>query len=194
MGRRPVVTDMRGRDAEARSTLATMHDVALLDLDGVVYVGEHAVPGAAEALTDARAAGMRLAFVTNNAGRPPEEVAAHLTALGIPAAPEEVVTSAQAGADLLAQALPPMTPVLAVGGSGVSLALSRAGPTPVRADDAAAGDVRAVLQGVGRCAGRAARRHVDPHQSRHDTPGPRWSRAGQRKPCSRGGGGSGSRA
>lgn len=150
MGRRPVVTDMRGRDAEARSTLATMHDVALLDLDGVVYVGEHAVPGAAEALTDARAAGMRLAFVTNNAGRPPEEVAAHLTALGIPAAPEEVVTSAQAGADLLAQALPPMTPVLAVGGSGVSLALSRAGLTPVRADDAAAGDVRAVLQGFGR--------------------------------------------
>lgn len=134
----------------APSTLATMHDVALLDLDGVVYIGEHAVPGAAEALHAARVDGMRLAFVTNNAGRPPEEVAAHLTALGIPAAPEEVVTSAQAGADLLAQALPPMAPVLAVGGPGVALALSRAGLTPLRADDPAAADARAVLQGFGR--------------------------------------------
>ena len=150
MGRPPVVTDVRGQNAGAPSTLATMHDVALLDLDGVVYVGEHAVPGAADALMGARAAGMRLAFVTNNAGRPPEEVAAHLTALGIPATPEEVVTSAQAGADLLAQALPPMAPVLAVGGSGVALALSRAGLTPLRADDSNAGDARAVLQGFGR--------------------------------------------
>ena len=150
MGRPPVVTDVHSQNAGAPSTLATMHDVALLDLDGVVYVGEHAVPGAADALMGARAAGMRLAFVTNNAGRPPEEVAAHLTALGIPATPEEVVTSAQAGADLLAEALPPMAPVLAVGGSGVALALSRAGLTPLRADDSNAGDARAVLQGFGR--------------------------------------------
>ena len=150
MGRPPVVTDVRGQYAGAPSTLATMHDVALLDLDGVVYVGEHAVPGAADALMGARAAGMRLAFVTNNAGRPPEEVAAHLTALGIPATPEEVVTSAQAGADLLAEALPPMAPVLAVGGSGVALALARAGLDPLRADDPNAGDARAVLQGFGR--------------------------------------------
>lgn len=144
------MTGAFGQGSVAPSTLATMHDVALLDLDGVVYVGEHAVPGAAEALQGARAGGMRLAFVTNNAGRPPEEVAAHLTALGIPATPEEVVTSAQAGADLLAQALPPMAPVLAVGGSGVALALTRAGLTPLRADDPAASDARAVLQGFGR--------------------------------------------
>lgn len=141
---------MRGQDAVIPSTLAAIHDVALLDLDGVVYVGEQAVPHAADALRGARAAGMRLAFVTNNAGRPPEEVADHLTALGIPAAPEEVVTSAQAGADLLAQALPALAPVLAVGGSGVALAISRAGLTPVRAGDPAEGDVRAVLQGFGR--------------------------------------------
>jgi ribonucleotide monophosphatase NagD (HAD superfamily) len=45
------------------------YDVALLDLDGVVYVGPDAVPGVPEALTAARAAGMRLGFVTNNAAR-----------------------------------------------------------------------------------------------------------------------------
>lgn len=132
------------------ATLAQLHDVALLDLDGVVYIGEHAVPGAPEALAAARAAGMRLAFVTNNAGRPPEDVAEHLTALGIPAATDEVVTSAQAGADLLARDLPAGAPVLAVGGPGVALALSRAGLVPLRASDAHAVDARAVLQGFGR--------------------------------------------
>ena len=49
---------------------ARVHDLAVLDLDGVVYVGPDAVPGAADALARARAAGMA-AFVTNNASRPP---------------------------------------------------------------------------------------------------------------------------
>ncbi|MFM1964497.1 MAG: hypothetical protein RL134_222 [Actinomycetota bacterium] len=132
------------------ATLATLYDVALLDLDGVVYIGEFAVPGAAEALAEARHSGMRLAFVTNNAGRPPEDVAEHLSALGIPAATDEVVTSAQAGAEVLARDLPPGAPVLAVGGPGVALALSRAGLVPVRASDAHAQLARAVLQGFGR--------------------------------------------
>lgn len=136
--------------SEATPTLATMHDVALLDLDGVVYIGEHAVPGAPAALSRAREAGMRFAFVTNNAGRPPEEVAEHLSALGIPATAAEVVTSAQAGAQILARRLPREAPVLAVGGAGVALALTRAGLSPVRAGDPRASDVRAVLQGFGR--------------------------------------------
>lgn len=144
------MTGAAREDQEPSSTLAATHDVALLDLDGVVYIGDHAVPSAADALAAARRAGMRLAFVTNNAGRPPEEVAAHLSALGIPATPEEVVTSAQAGADLLARDLPQGTPVLAVGGPGVAVALERAGLAPLRAGDAKAGDARAVLQGFGR--------------------------------------------
>jgi len=53
----------------------TSYDVALLDLDGVVYRGAQPVAGAAAALAAARAAGMRLAFVTNNALRVPGYVA-----------------------------------------------------------------------------------------------------------------------
>ena len=34
--------------------LATAYDLAMLDLDGVVYIGGEAVPGAAEHLADAR--------------------------------------------------------------------------------------------------------------------------------------------
>jgi len=129
---------------------ASRHDVALLDLDGVVYVGDHAVPGAVAGLRGAREAGMRLAFVTNNAGRPPEVVAEHLASLGIPATLDEVVTSAQAGAILLAQQLPPGAAVLAIGGPGVALALERAGLRSVAPGEPDAADVAAVLQGFGR--------------------------------------------
>ena len=87
--------------------LAAVHDVALLDLDGVVYVGAEAVAHAAESLDDAlEVYGMRSAFVTNNAARTPATVAAHLVALGVRAAPADVVTSAQAGARMLAERLP----------------------------------------------------------------------------------------
>ncbi|HEV7875140.1 MAG TPA: HAD family hydrolase, partial [Nocardioides sp.] len=76
--------------------LSEVYDVALLDLDGVVYVGPDAVPGVPGALAIARRAGMRLGFVTNNAARTPEEVAAHLTELEVPAAAADVITSSQA--------------------------------------------------------------------------------------------------
>ena len=80
------MTRAAGRSLLGISTpLATTYDVALLDLDGVVYVGPDPIPSAAPALAKARAAGMRLAFVTNNASRDPAAVAAHLVALGVPA-------------------------------------------------------------------------------------------------------------
>lgn len=124
--------------------LTRRYDVALLDLDGVVYVGPDAVPGAPEALARARADGMRLAFVTNNAARPPEAVAAHLSELGVPAQRDEVTTSAQAAAHYLADRLPDGAAVLVVGTVGLVDALAERGLRPVqRADD----DVAAVVQG-----------------------------------------------
>jgi glycerol 3-phosphatase-2 len=126
---------------------SSVYDVALLDLDGVVYVGPAAVPGVPAALTAARAAGMRLGFVTNNAARTPEEVAAHLTELGVPAEPSDVITSSQAAATVVANLFDRGTPVLAVGGPGVAAALTAAGLTVVAsADDEPA----AVVQGYGR--------------------------------------------
>src|SRR3712207_7456340 len=77
------------------------YDAALFDLDGVVYLGPVAVPGAAEGIAALRGRGTRVGFVTNNAARPPLAVAEHLVELGIPATAEDVVTSAQAGADLV---------------------------------------------------------------------------------------------
>ncbi len=121
--------------------------MALLDLDGVVYVGAAAVAHAAETLDAALDLhGTRSAFVTNNASRTPAAVAAHLVALGVRAEPSDVVTSAQAGARMLAERLPLGSHVLVIGGPGVSAALRERGLVPVESvDDAAV----AMIQGYG---------------------------------------------
>ncbi|WP_141587434.1 HAD-IIA family hydrolase [Actinomadura sp. WMMA1423] len=118
---------MKGSDRP----LSEAYDVALLDLDGVVYVGRRPVPAAAESLAKARAAGQRLAFVTNNASRTPSAVAALLNEVGVPAEAEDVVTSAQAAARLLAERLPAGSEVLVVGGMGLRHALYQRGLRPV---------------------------------------------------------------
>ena len=131
------------------TSLAAVHDVALLDLDGVVYVGPDAVPGAPEVLAQARGAGMRLAFVTNNAARPPSVVADHLSELGIAADAGEVITSSQAAARYLADRLPSGARVLVIGTVGLLEALGERGLTPVEsaAAGSAADGVAAVVQG-----------------------------------------------
>ena len=120
------------------------YDVALLDLDGVVYIAGKAIPGAREALEKASSQGMRLAYVTNNASRTPAAVAQVLTGLGIPAQPSDVVTSAQAAARLLAERLPAGAPVLVIGGMGLRVALRERGLRPV---SAAAEKPAAVVEG-----------------------------------------------
>ena len=128
------------------SALAARYDVALLDLDGVVYRGADPVPGAPEALAAARAAGMRLAFVTNNASRPPEAVAGHLVEIGVDARPDEVVTSAQAASTMLAELIGPGGLVLVIGGPGLRSAVAEVGLVAVPSYDAVPGP-QAVIQG-----------------------------------------------
>jgi glycerol-1-phosphatase len=115
--------------------LTEVYDLVLLDLDGVVYIGPSAVPGASGALDRVRAAGVRTSFVTNNASRPPDAVAAHLRELGVHAADDDVVTSAQAAASMLARRLPPGATVLVVGGEGLYRPLEAVGLKPVASMD-----------------------------------------------------------
>lgn len=129
---------------ESIGALWDEYDTALLDLDGVVYIGPRAVPGVPELLGKARSAGMRLAFVTNNASRPPTVVAAHLCELGITAEPDDVVTSAQAAARLLAARVPAGSAVFVIGGDGLYAALQELHLHPVQDVDA---DVSAVVSG-----------------------------------------------
>jgi len=130
--------------------LAEAYDTALLDLDGVVYTGPRAVEHAVESLADAREAGMRLAYVTNNASRTPAAVAAHLTELGVPAAETDVVTSAQAAARLVAEKVPEGAAVLVVGGEGLVEALRERGLRAVRSlEDGPAAVVQGFAPEVG---------------------------------------------
>lgn len=126
--------------------LDQIYDLAALDLDGVVYVGDHAVPGAVAGLEVARHHGLHLAFITNNASRPPAAVAARLRELGIHADAHDVVTSAQAAARLLAGQVPTGSRVFVIGGPGLHEALVERDLVPVtRIDD----DPVAVVQGYG---------------------------------------------
>jgi glycerol-1-phosphatase len=129
---------------EASEPLVAAYDVALLDLDGVVYLGGTAISGAPEALRKAQAEGMRLAYVTNNAFRTPAAVAALLQGMGVPAESGDVVTSAQAAARLLAEQLPARAPVLVIGGMGLRVAVRERGLRPV---STAADKPAAVVQG-----------------------------------------------
>lgn len=136
--------DRRAGWAPVHRPLREQHDVLLLDLDGVVYVGDGVVPRADEALAAARAAGARLCFVTNNASRTARSVADHLTRIGVPAEPDDVVTSAQAAAAVLAEQLPSAARVLVIGGEGLRAAVGAVGLVAVTsADD----DPAAVVQG-----------------------------------------------
>ncbi|MFV0130582.1 HAD-IIA family hydrolase [Streptomyces sp. HMX112] len=137
---------VRNRPSGSATALSEAYDTALLDLDGVVYAGGEAITYAVESLGRARDGGMRLAYVTNNALRTPDAVAAHLTELGVPAEPGDVITSAQAVARLIAEQVPRGARVLVIGGEGLRVALRERGLEPVEsADD----DPVAVVQGYG---------------------------------------------
>ena len=121
------------------------YDALLFDLDGTIYRGEEAVPGADRAVDAAHRSGTKVRFVTNNASRGPDEVASHLTELGIQAVPEEVSTSAQAAAAVLAEKLEPGTTVLVIGTDSLAHEVELRGLTTTRVHS---DDVQAVVQGL----------------------------------------------
>ena len=123
------------------TTLRSRFDALLLDLDGTVYRGQDAVPGAAEALSGSE---QRLLYVTNNASRSPSEVASHLREIGFAAADGDVVTSSQAAARLLAEQLPAGAAVLVVGTAALAHEVAERGLRPV---DSASDEPAGVVQG-----------------------------------------------
>lgn len=69
-------------------------DGFIFDLDGTVYLGEHALPGAVEGISKLRQLGKRTLFVSNKPLYPREVYSEKLTRLGIPTSSEDVITSA----------------------------------------------------------------------------------------------------
>jgi len=115
--------------------LISLFDAILADLDGVVYAGPHAIPGAVESLQRLTAHGVGLGYVTNNASRSPAQVAAHLRELGAPAEDNQVVSSSQAAAELLASRLAPGSRILITGSPALAHEIELVGLVPVYSQD-----------------------------------------------------------
>jgi HAD superfamily hydrolase (TIGR01458 family) len=73
----------------------------LLDLDGTLYVGDAAIPGAAEALARFRSGGVPFQLVTNTTSRSRRMLVERLAGYGLEARTEEIVTATLAGAELI---------------------------------------------------------------------------------------------
>jgi HAD superfamily hydrolase (TIGR01450 family) len=123
--------------AGCEASPAETYDVVLLDLDGVVNVGDEPAPYAIDALAEAKQLGARTAFLTNNASRSASEVAERLRNLGLEAADSDVVTSSQAAARLLADRLEPGAAVLVAGADALRAEVTAVGLRVIADADAA---------------------------------------------------------
>ncbi|MDY6054919.1 HAD-IIA family hydrolase [Micrococcus sp.] len=135
--------------APAPALLPDGHDGLLCDLDGVVYAGAGALPGAVETLEALRRRGVPVGFVTNNASRSSQQVAEHLASLGLTVQADHVFGSAEAGVDLLEETLREQggegpARVLVVGSAHLRAVVAGRGHTLV---DSAADQPDAVVQG-----------------------------------------------
>lgn len=108
----------------------------VLDLDGVVWLADQPIPGAAEAVARLRAAGERVLFCTNNSFARVAAQEAKLAGVGIPAG-GDVVTSAMAAAALVE----PGERALVFGGPGVAEALEARGAVVLGRTADGAGEV-----------------------------------------------------
>lgn len=130
--------------AAGERSLADRHDGLILDLDGVLQLDDEPVRHAVEVMKELDRRGLPQVFLTNNAARPPAEVASRLVAIGFQAEERQVLTSAMVAADVLAARLPAGSEVLVVGGAGLVDAVAAAGLKPV---GTATDNVAAVVQG-----------------------------------------------
>lgn len=94
-----------------------------LDLDGVLWLGDTAIPGSAGAVAALQERGERVVFVTNNSNRPVADYVAKLERMGVAARGDDVITSAQAAARLVDAG----STVLVCAGPGVVEALEARG-------------------------------------------------------------------
>jgi glycerol-1-phosphatase len=111
--------------------VAPVVPVVCCDLDGVIWRGETAIDGAAAGVAAVRAAGIRVAFLTNNSSGRVADVVERLAAVGVTADAADVATSAQAAAALLARDTRDGARVLACAGPGVVESLTAFGFTVV---------------------------------------------------------------
>jgi 4-nitrophenyl phosphatase len=120
----------------------------ILDMDGVLWRGDAPIGDLRRIFARIGERGLKAVFATNNGTRTPEMYVERLASFGVTVEPWQVVTSALAAADLLAERFPEGGPVFAIGETGVVEALRARGfdPLPVEQTEAA----QAVVAGIDR--------------------------------------------
>ena len=124
--------------------LISSYDLAMLDLDGVVYRSEREVPHAVATIGDLDRRNVPLAFLTNNASRTAAEVAEQIRGFGLDVGESDVVTAGEAIARIVAESVPRGSAVLVVGGPGLTIPLQSWG---LRCVSSAEDKPAAVVQG-----------------------------------------------
>ncbi len=104
-------------------------DVAgvISDLDGVVYRGTKPIPSAVARFRSWWEQGVPYCFVTNNSTRSPEDVAAKLTAMGVPTTADQVITSAVMTAEVMARRWPEGGTAFVIGARALAEAVAKSG-------------------------------------------------------------------
>ena len=110
-------------------------ETLLLDLDGVIYEGNNKIVDAVESITTLSETGTKVGYVTNNSSRKPETIADQLRGFGLTLSAEKIISSAQAGVELLERMIPAGSKVLVVGGEGLRFEVVNAGFELVKLSD-----------------------------------------------------------
>lgn len=116
-------------------------DHFLIDLDGVVYLGDQPTPCAAETFTALNDAGKRRLFITNDPRRTADGYAAKLARLGIPADPAEFLTSGRAAALYVQREGKTGRPIFVVGSDGLRSEIEAVGGSVLRGSEGTAAEI-----------------------------------------------------
>ncbi len=99
----------------------------LIDLDGVLYRGNTALPGAQEFIAFLRRKGIPFRLVTNNSSRTPEQAVQKLAGIGIEAQAGEIFSSALATGIYLREHVDGTETAQVVGEAGLRQAVEKSG-------------------------------------------------------------------
>lgn len=119
-------------DTEPVGELLRRYDTVLLDLDGVVLRYSQLIPGVDRTLRDLWRRGRRVVVSSNSMRRTPRRISQTLTALELPLAEEDIVTSGLVTLEHLARVPVGSPDVLAFGCNGLEADFERIGLSTLR--------------------------------------------------------------
>jgi 4-nitrophenyl phosphatase len=99
----------------------------ILDMDGVLWKDNAPIGDPAATITALLASGLTIVYATNNSSKSADQYIEKLTHFGIPAVPEQIITSGMAVSHLLKQRFPQGGPIFAIGESGLFQTLAEHG-------------------------------------------------------------------